>query len=172
MNKKYKIVTATLMAFILLFCGCQKHYSPDEVKVIATENLELFKEAADLAISKNLSLIITNYELHEIDGLTEAELEIFKKCQKLGVKELYYEDRLYDYGKEKYPDDHYYVTFEIYYDSMLQEILYIPPHSDFETPVEAILKINPYIEESDIEEIFELDENWYYFRSYWVSPAG
>lgn len=157
-------MTAILMIPMLLFCGCQKQYPPDEVKTIVAENFELLKEAADLTISKNLSFPISMYELKEVQGLTEAELDVFKKCQKIGVRDLFYCNLLDNNGNKIYNNNHYYLLFKFYYEPRSQAILYIPPHSDFKTPEEAILNHQPFIEENDIEEVIELDERWYYYR--------
>ena len=152
---------------MLLFCGCQKQYPPDEVKTIVTENFELLKEAADLTISKNLSFPISMYELKEVDNLTKEELELFKKCQEIGIRDLYYSNRMDNNGNKIHNDNHYYLSIYFYYEPKCQSILYIPPHSDFETPVEAILYIQPFIDKDDIEEVTQLDENWYYYRCKW-----
>jgi hypothetical protein len=160
-------MTAILLILMLLFCGCQKQYPPDEVKTIVAENFELLKEAADLTISKNLSFPISMYELKEVDNLTKEELEVFKKCQEIGIRDLYYSNRMDNNGNKIYNDNHYYLLFDFYYEPKCQSILYIPPHSDFETPEEAILYNQPFIDENDIEEVIELDENWYYYRCKW-----
>lgn len=152
---------------MLLFCGCQKQYPPDEVKTIVAENFELLKEAADLTISKNLSFPISMYELKEVQGLTETELDVFKKCQEIGIRDLYYSNRMDNNGNKIYNNNHYYLLFKFYYEPRSQAILYIPPHSDYETPEEAIFDNQPFIEENDIEEVIELDENWYYYRCKW-----
>ena len=47
---------------------------------------------------------------------------------------------------------------------MLKKFLH---EEDFETPEEAILYNQPFIDENDIEEVIELDENWYYYRCKW-----
>lgn len=164
MKKMYLFLILILM---LSFCGCQKQYPPDEVKTIVAENFELLKEAAELTISKNLSFPISMYELKEVQGLTETELDVFKKCQKIGIRDLFYCNLLDNNGNKMYNDNHYYLLFEFYYEPRSQAILYIPPYSDLETPEEAILKNSPFIDENDIEEVIELDESWYYYRCKW-----
>lgn len=155
------------MALICFFCGCQKQYYPDEVKTIVAENFDLLKEAADLTVNKNLSFPISMYELKDVEGLTKDELEILKKCQKIGIRDLYYSNRMDNDGNKIYNDNNFYLLFDFYYEPMCQSVLYIPPNSDFETPKDAICYINSFIEESDIEEVTELDENWYYYRCKW-----
>ena len=162
MKKMYLFLILILM---LSFCGCQKQYPPDEVKTIVAENFELLKEAAELTISKNLSFPISMYELKEVQGLTETELDVFKKCQKIGIRDLFYCNLLDNNGNKIYNDNHYYLLFDFYYEPMDQGILYIPTHSDFQTPEEAVFANNPFSE--GVEEVIELDENWYYYRCKW-----
>ena len=148
---------------MLLLCGCQKQYDPDEVKTIVAENFDLLKEAADITISKNLSHPISVYELKEVEGLAEEELEVFKKCRKIGVRDLYYSNELDVNGNKT--DNYCYLLLKFYYEPMCQAILYIPDNSDLETPEEAMLSHYPFT--GDVQEITELDENWYDYRCKW-----
>ena len=76
------------------------------------QNFELLKEAADLTISKNLSFPISMYELKEVQGLTEAELDVFKKCQKIGVRDLLHCNLLDNNGNKIYNNNHLFSYYD------------------------------------------------------------
>lgn len=148
-----------LLVFAFVLSGCARELPPEEAKKMAVEYLDLFKEAAEVVIEKDLKFSISNYTIKDAAGLPEEEL--FQECLDLGIYYICYSNGKNQNGDRIYNGKPYYIDFQIRKEGRSQGILYIPPESDYETP-EEIIEYNGY-EKEDIIEILELDENWYYY---------